>query len=63
MALDLEHPQAGPVRQAGIPIKLSDTPGGFRHFAPSLGEHADSVLADAGYTEAEIAAFREAGAV
>ena len=63
MALDLEHPQAGPVRQAGIPIKLSDTPGGFRHFAPSIGEHVDTVLTDAGYSEAEIAALRSAGVV
>ena len=34
MALDLEHPQAGTVTQAGIAIKLSETPGGVRSFRP-----------------------------
>ncbi len=44
--------------QAGIPIKLSETPGGFRNFAPSIGADADAVLRDAGYGAAEIEALR-----
>ena len=58
MALELEHPEAGRVTQAGIPIKLSKTPGGFRHFAPSLGADVDAVLCDVGYSEAEVQELR-----
>lgn len=59
MALTLEHPEAGTVTQAGIPIKLSETPGGFRSFAPSIGAHVDETLRQAGYSTDEIAALRE----
>ena len=31
--------------------------------APGLGEHTEEVLAELGYTEAEIAGFRETGAI
>ena len=58
-----EHPQAGKVTQAGIPIKLSETPGGFRSFAPSVGAHANEVLASVGYSADAIAALRSAGVV
>jgi crotonobetainyl-CoA:carnitine CoA-transferase CaiB-like acyl-CoA transferase len=33
------------------------------HTAPAVGEHSEQVLREAGYTEAEIAGLREAGAV
>ena len=63
MALELDHPEAGRVTQAGIPIKLSETPGGFRNFAPSIGADVDEVLCDAGYSESEIAELRECKAI
>ena len=58
-----EHPLAGTVRVTGIPIRLSDSPGAIRRPAPTLGEHTDEVLAEAGMSEQEIAELRESGAV
>ena len=53
-----------PVRQLGAPIKLSRTPADTgRAPGPELGEHTDQVLAGAGFSEAEIAALHEAGAI
>jgi crotonobetainyl-CoA:carnitine CoA-transferase CaiB-like acyl-CoA transferase len=59
MLLDVEHPTAGRVRQLGIPVKLSATPGSVRRPPPRLGEHTDSVLAEFGLTQPQIAALRE----
>jgi formyl-CoA transferase len=42
---------------------MSGTPGQVRSAAPLLGQHTDEVLARAGYSADEIAAFREIGAV
>jgi len=50
---------AGKVTQAGVAVKLSDTPGSIRSFAPSLGQHTEEVLHDLGYSNAKIAELRE----
>lgn len=53
-----------PVRQLGVPIKLSRTPGDTgRAPGPQLGEHTDEVLAAAGYSETEISELHSAGAI
>ncbi len=44
MILQFTHPTAGPLRMAGTPIKLTDTPGQISGMAPELGEHTDDVL-------------------
>ena len=53
---------AGDVVVAGVPIRMSETPGGVHARAPMLGEHGPAILAGAGFTEQEIGALREAGA-
>ncbi len=63
MVLELEHPTLGKVKQVGIAIKLSDTPGRVRDFAPVLGQHTDEVLADLGYDKGEIVRLRQGGVV
>jgi alpha-methylacyl-CoA racemase len=58
MIVDVEHPTHGRVRQFGVAIKLSDTPGSVRSAAPLSGEHTDVVLKDLGFGPADIAALR-----
>jgi crotonobetainyl-CoA:carnitine CoA-transferase CaiB-like acyl-CoA transferase len=62
MVVEMEQPRLGPVRQLGVPVKLSRTPGDPTRPAPAFGEHTGEVLREAGYTEAEIAAMVESGA-
>jgi crotonobetainyl-CoA:carnitine CoA-transferase CaiB-like acyl-CoA transferase len=52
-----------PAPLAPTPVDLSDTPGRFRHRAPTLGEHTDAILAELGYTPDEIAALHTDGIV
>jgi crotonobetainyl-CoA:carnitine CoA-transferase CaiB-like acyl-CoA transferase len=42
---------------APTPIELSETPGTYRRRAPLVGEHTDGILADLGYSAAEIVAL------
>lgn len=44
MLLEVEHPTAGTVRMAGIPVKFSVTPASVRLPPPLLGEHNDEIL-------------------
>ena len=59
MAVKLDHPQAGKVTQAGVAVKLSDTPGSIRSFAPSIGQHTQEVLGSLGYSADKIAELRD----
>ena len=65
MVVELDQPgAAAPVRQLGVPVKLSRTPGEpGRRPGPSLGEHTEEVLLELGYGSEEIRALFEAGAV
>jgi alpha-methylacyl-CoA racemase len=64
MVVELEQPGVeGGVRQLGVPVKLSRTPGGPAGPGPALGEHTREVLSAAGYSEEEIAELEQAGAV
>lgn len=63
MVVDVEDPRYGKARQAGIAIKLSETPGQLRRLGPSLGEHTDEVLKSLGYDAARCQELRQAGTV
>jgi len=65
MVVELEQPGAErPVRQLGVPIKLTRTPGDHGRLpGPALGEHTEEVLLAAGYSPEQIAELLEAGAV
>jgi crotonobetainyl-CoA:carnitine CoA-transferase CaiB-like acyl-CoA transferase len=58
MVQTLMHPTIGATRVIGAPIKLSATPASVRTAPPVLGQHTDAVLAELGYSPAEITALR-----
>jgi len=51
------------VQQAGIALKLSDTPGSVRHLGPRLGQHTDEVLSALGYSQDARERLRAQGTV
>jgi alpha-methylacyl-CoA racemase len=62
MVIEWEQPRIGTVRQLGVPVKLSRTPGDVHAAAPALGEHTSEVLAAAGFRDEEIASLLDSGA-
>ncbi len=64
MVVEIAQPGVGtPVRQLGVPVKLTRTPGEpARLPGPALGEHTEEVLLAAGYSAAEVAELLAAGA-
>jgi crotonobetainyl-CoA:carnitine CoA-transferase CaiB-like acyl-CoA transferase len=61
---DTEYPGfTRPAPLAPTPVDLSETPGRFRHRAPTLGEHTDSILSELGYGAGAIARLRADGVI
>ena len=58
-----EHPGMGKADHLGTVPRLSGTPARVGRPTPILGAETDEILAEAGYTPAEIAALKAAGAV
>jgi crotonobetainyl-CoA:carnitine CoA-transferase CaiB-like acyl-CoA transferase len=44
MLAEVQHPTAGTVRMAGIPVKFSETPAAIRMPPPLLGQHTREIL-------------------
>jgi crotonobetainyl-CoA:carnitine CoA-transferase CaiB-like acyl-CoA transferase len=63
MVVEIAHPKAGRIKQTGVPVKLSETPGRLAAPPPLLGEHTDRILAELGYSDAERSAMRADGAI
>jgi crotonobetainyl-CoA:carnitine CoA-transferase CaiB-like acyl-CoA transferase len=63
MVVETQHTTLGPVKTIGFPVKFSKTPGGVKHSAPVYGEHTREVLAEYGFSDADIAALVEERAV
>lgn len=56
MIVETQHPVAGPVKMAGVPVKLSETPGSVETPAPLLGQHTEEILKELlGFDAAKVA--------
>jgi crotonobetainyl-CoA:carnitine CoA-transferase CaiB-like acyl-CoA transferase len=63
MIVEVETPTGEKVKQVGIAMKFSETPGSIRSVAPAMGQHTDAILADLGYTPQDVERWRADGAI
>lgn len=63
MIVELDAPDGRKVKQVGISVKLSETPGSIRSLAPTLGQHTEEIMLSLAYSDAQIARWREEGAI
>ncbi len=61
--LEVEYPGLGVVKSAANPIKLSDVPPGAGRKSPMVGQHTAEIMREVGYSDAEIAALKDAKAI
>ena len=54
MFVEISHPTLGKIKQTGLPLKFSRTPGGLDRPPPLLGEHNHEVLKEIGFSTSEI---------
>ena len=59
MVAEFDVAGLGPIRMAGLPIKLSETGGSIRLAPPRLGQHTREVLTELGYASQRIDALAE----
>jgi len=62
IVVETDHPQAGRLRQARTPARFSGTPAEHRFGGPSLGGETRAILAEVGFSEAEIGDLIATGA-
>ena len=62
-AAKVRHPKMGEIKVVNQAVGLSRTPATMSCATPEIGEHTDEVLAEAGFSAAEIAALRACKAI
>jgi crotonobetainyl-CoA:carnitine CoA-transferase CaiB-like acyl-CoA transferase len=63
MIVEVDHPELGKVKQVGISVRLSDTPGQIRFLAAPVGMHTEEILTNLGHSPEKIAELRAAGSI
>lgn len=61
--IELEHDLTGPQQMAAPPLKMSDSPAIPQGASPPLGRDSRKWLTTLGYSDEEIEAMRQGGAV
>ena len=59
--VEMDHPQIGKFKAPGSPYNFSVTPWRITRSAPSLGQHNEEILGEAGYSPDQIADLKERG--
>ena len=59
----MRHSGLGSFRVVNQAVRLSRTPATMASATPELGEHTDEVLAELGYSAADIASLRDRKAI
>jgi len=62
-AAAVKHPKLGEIRIVNQVVKLSRTPAAIVQATPELGEHTDEILAELGYSAADLAELRAHGVI
>jgi crotonobetainyl-CoA:carnitine CoA-transferase CaiB-like acyl-CoA transferase len=58
---EFNHPAFGPTKVVGVPVRLSETPGGLQRPAPEFGQHTEEILTEIlGYSWEKVGRLREA---
>jgi crotonobetainyl-CoA:carnitine CoA-transferase CaiB-like acyl-CoA transferase len=63
MLLEMPHTSLGNIKQTGLPIKFSETPGGLDQPPPLLGEHNHQILTELGYSDADVDQMASSGVI
>lgn len=63
MVHEAHHPQLGALTHVGFPVRMTGFTFAIARQAPAPGEHSAEVLGEIGYSQAQIAALKEAGAI
>jgi formyl-CoA transferase len=58
----VDHPERGPFKTVGSPLRLSDSPVDIVR-SPLLGEHTDEICAELGYSPEQLELFRSSGVI
>ena len=63
MIVQVDHPDAGKIALAGVPIKFSGAAGGVKTPPPRLGQHSTEILEKLGYPAGDVQRLIEQGVV
>jgi len=63
LVVSLPHPKIPELKVAGVPLKLSETPGRIASPPPMLGEHTRETLRDIGFDDRELDELAEMGVI
>lgn len=63
MVVPMQHPSIGEIKQVGIPIKLSETPGELLTPPPLLGQHTNEILKELGFDDHNLLDLRTKGVI